>query len=214
MTEEISADKHRVEIAEERERYRFRQLFWVQESELRYRHFDGSWSPQVTRVTFCQKVAVAVLLHDPRADTVVLVRQLRFPVLHRQRERGQPDGSAWLLEVPAGLQEDGEDLREVARREILEETGYRVEDGLEEIQVFYPSPGVSSEEVHLFRASVSPEQRVQDGGGVVDENEDLEVVILPVARALELLQTGEIVDGKTILALQYLAIERLGTASP
>ncbi|MDY7094346.1 MAG: NUDIX hydrolase [Acidobacteriota bacterium] len=212
MTDETPADSHQVEILEEREHYRFRQLFWVQESRLRFRHFDGSWSPEVTRVTFCQKVAVAVLLVDAEADTVVLVRQLRFPVLERQRHRGQPDGGAWLLEVPAGLQEAGESLEEVARREILEETGYRVEQGLEEVMVFYPSPGVSSEEVHLFRAVVSPDQRVEDGGGVADEHEDLEVVILPVERAFELLRRGEIRDGKTILALQHLALERLDGA--
>lgn len=212
MTDKNPADNHRVEILEQRERYRFRKLFWVQESQLRFRRFDGSWSPEVTRVIFRQKVAVAVLLLDPRADTVVLVRQLRSPILDRQRDRGLPDESAWLLEVPAGLREDGESLQEVARREILEETGYRLEDELEEVAVFYPSPGVSSEEVHLLKGVVSSRQRVEDGGGVADEHEDLEVVILPVERALELLRRGEILDGKTILALQHLALERLGEA--
>ncbi|NHC14253.1 NUDIX domain-containing protein [Motilibacter deserti] len=162
-----------------------------------YEGRDGTWSAQ-RRETYDRGNGAALLLHDVASRSVVLVRQFRYPAY----VNGHPDGM--LLELPAGLlDEDGPE--DAVRREVEEETGYRVGE-VQELFAVVMSPGSVTETLHVYAAPYSPADRVGAGGGVDDE-EDIEVVELPFDTALDMVRRGEIVDAKTILALQWAALD-------
>src|SRR3712207_761432 len=117
---------------------------------------------------------------------------------------GHPDGM--LLEAPAGLLE-AEAPAEAIRREVEEETGFRV-GRVEPVFAAYMSPGSVTERLHFFTAEYRPADRVGEGGGSEQEGEDIEVVEVNLDEALAMVRRGEIVDGKTIMLLQHLALRR------
>lgn len=197
-----------VEILDTREDYSFHDLFKVIRATLRFRQFDGQLSDPVTRITFERGDSAGVLLYDPDDDDVVLVRQFRYPIyagLDREPEERRDPEQAWTLEIIAGTQEPGRDVREVAHAELLEEAGYVLRGELHPITTIYPSPGGTSERIHLFLGEVDHSTRAGPGGGVTASGEDTQVVVLPVDDALNMVNSGQIRDAKTIIALQYLA---------
>lgn len=141
--------------------------------------------------------AAVVLLHDPVRDTVVLTRQFRLPA-------HLADGKGFLIEACAGLL-DGEDPETCARREAEEETGYRVGD-LRHVLSAYMSPGSVTEKLHFFIGSYDAAARVAAGGGLDHEGEDIEVMEMSLSAALAMIGSGDIVDAKTIMLLQVLAL--------
>jgi ADP-ribose pyrophosphatase len=202
-----------VEILEETEDYRLGKLFRIIRARLKHRLFNGRMSEPISRINFERGNSVGVLLHDPENDTVILVRQFRYPVyagLDPAEREGDQARSAWILETVAGMQDPGSTAREVANKELLEEAGYRVQGGLQPIASIYPSPGGSSERIALFLGEVHHSQRVGDGGGVEAEGEDIEVVAIPFAEAMAMIGRGEIRDAKAIIALQHLALRKAG----
>jgi ADP-ribose pyrophosphatase len=200
-----------VKIIRSEEKYRFKDLFRVTEAEFQFRHFEGGMSEPDTRVNFERGDSVGVLLYDPADDAVVLVRQFRYPVfasLDPAARAGDGARRAWLLEIVAGVHDPGRSVKNVARKELLEEAGYRVKGKLQPITTFYPSPGGSSERIHLFLGEVDHRQRVGAGGGVPAEGEDIQIVVLPFGQAMDMVDRGEINDAKTIIALQHLALRK------
>ncbi|EMH4162552.1 GDP-mannose pyrophosphatase NudK [Pluralibacter gergoviae] len=135
-----------------------------------------------------------VLLYNPRKATVVLVRQFRVATW----VNGNADGQ--LIETCAGLLDDDQP-EECMRKEAVEETGFEVSN-VRKLFELYMSPGGVTELIHFFIAEYDDGHRANAGGGV--EDEDIEVLELPLARALEMIKTGEIRDGKTVLLLHYL----------
>jgi ADP-ribose pyrophosphatase len=93
------------------------------------------------------------------------------------------------------------------RREIEEEIGYTVET-LRLLNKFYLSPGGSSERIFLYYTSVTPKNKTKKGGGLAHEGEDIRLVSLKVDDALRKMDSGEIVDAKTIIGLQWLRANR------
>ncbi|MEU6670239.1 NUDIX domain-containing protein [Streptomyces sp. NPDC046727] len=149
-----------------------------------------------TRLSMARGDRAAVLPHCPALNTVVLTSQFRVPAyLH-----GRPDGR--LLEVPGGLL-DADDARTAVRREVEEETGFRIGE-LREVSVTYLAPQLSSERTHLFVAEYDPGARVSPGGGVAEEGEDIQVRELPLEKALDEVLSGPAADAKTLLLLLYL----------
>ena len=183
----------RVEIR--RRRRLLDDFFKIDEVLLRHQTRDGTMTPILRRLSLERGDAVAAVLHDPRKQTLVLVRQFRYPTYQH--------GPGWLLEVVAGMVEDGSAPEQVMRREIAEETGFRVPD-LELISTFYLTPGGSSERIFLFYGEVADRDRVTEGGGLPEEGEDIEVLELPVEEVWSLLDAGEIVDAKTLIGLLWL----------
>ncbi|MBU0655999.1 MAG: NUDIX domain-containing protein [Gammaproteobacteria bacterium] len=176
-------------------------FFSIEQYEFRHELFGGGWSDTVRREIFERGNAVAVLLHDPVADTLLLVEQFRPGAAVRN-----PD-DAWMIEIVAGIVEEGETREDVARRESMEEAGCTV-GGLEHIMDFYPSAGGSSEIVSLYYAPVDL-SAVQPGiRGLAHEHEDIRVSIVPRQTALEWLQAGRIQASLAIIALQWLALRR------
>ncbi|MBO3759727.1 NUDIX domain-containing protein [Ciceribacter sp. L1K22] len=180
------------------------ETLWKGWSHLRRLTFDyTSDEGETSRLTWevlDRGEAACVLLYDEGRDFVVLVRQFRVPA-YLKGDR------PFLLEVPAGGLEAGEDPAEAIRREILEETGYQVGE-IRELFSAYMSPGAFAEKVHFFHAAVTPDMKVSAGGGHATEHEDLEVLEVPVADAFAMIESGDIVDGKTIMLLQWLALRR------
>jgi len=198
-----------VKILDQVEDYSFGKLFRIIRATLQYRRFDGRMSDSVTRISFERGDAVGVLLYDPQDDAVILVRQFRYPVyagLDPDEREGDGAKQAWLLEIVAGVVDEGRTVNEVASKELLEEAGYEVRGDLQPIATIYPSPGGTSERVHLFLGEVDHRQRIGKGGGVVAEGEDTQVVVLPFHEAMNMVTRGEICDAKTIIALQHLAL--------
>jgi ADP-ribose pyrophosphatase len=204
-----SVDEARVVILDESEDYRYADLFRVVRARLRFRLFGGRMSSPVTRLSFERGDSVAVLLHDPAKNTVVLVRQFRYPVyagLDPESRVTEGADQAWLLEIVAGVQDKGEGVEDVAHRELLEEVGLRMRGDLQPIATVYPSPGGTSEQIHLFLGEVESQGRDGCTGGVPSEGEDIRVEVLPLDEALRMISCGKIRDAKTVIALQHLAL--------
>jgi len=153
----------------------------------------------MTRELILRPRAVGVLLFDPAQQQVVLVRQIRVGML----DEGQ---NPWLLELVAGMVESGEEPIEVAARESLEEANTKPQDLLQ-ICEYYNSPGISNERITLFCGRVDA---TQAGGifGLDAEHEDIEVVVLSLADALAKVASGEINNAMSIIALQWLQLNR------
>jgi nudix-type nucleoside diphosphatase (YffH/AdpP family) len=167
--------------------------YTLRKASFDYQQRDGSWTHQ-TREAYDRGNGATILLYDPEAGTVLLTRQFRLPVYLN----GHPDGM--LLETPAGLLDD-EDAEAAIRREAEEETGVRVGE-VQRLFELFMSPGSVTERVAFFAAAYSAGQAHRHAG-VADEGEQIEVVELPFSRALEMVASGEIADGKTVILLQW-----------
>lgn len=172
-------------------------VFQVEEAVLRHELPGGGMSPPVRRLNFERGDSAAALIVHRERRSCVLTGQFRYPA-HRR-------GEGWLLEIPAGMVEGEETPEASIRREIVEEIGYRVGE-LIRIAVFFPSPGGSSERIHLYCALVGDGDRVDGGGGNRDENEAIEVRELPLAEVMDRVAAGRVSDGKTLLALYWLQV--------
>lgn len=162
-----------------------------------YRHSNGRWQ-RLQRETYDRGDGAALLLFNRTRGTVVLTRQFRFPAY----ANGLADGM--LVEACAGLL-DNEAPEVAIRREVQEETGFDVRMPRKVFQAFM-SPGSVTERLHFFVAEYDAGDRVGAGGGNASEGEDIEVLELPLDRALAMIGTGEIQDGKTIMLLQHAAL--------
>jgi nudix-type nucleoside diphosphatase (YffH/AdpP family) len=156
---------------------------------------DGTWTRQ-SREAYDRGNGATILLYDPEAATVLLTRQFRLPAYLN----GHPDGM--LLEAPAGLLDD-ENPEAAIRREAYEETGVEV-GAVEPLFELFMSPGSVTERVAFFAATYSAGQ-ARERAGMAGEGEHIEVVELPFSRAVAMTRSGEIVDGKTVILLQWAA---------
>ncbi|MFF3615542.1 NUDIX domain-containing protein [Streptomyces sp. NPDC002580] len=161
---------------------------------------DGTWSTQ-ERETHDRGNGATLLLYDAERETVLLTRQFRYPAY----VNGHPDGM--LTETPGGLlDEDDEHPEDAVRREVVEETGHTV-GAVEHVFDVYMSPGSVTERVSFYAASYGSSTRTHEGGGLDEEGEDIEILELPFSDALAKIRTGEIADAKTIMLLQWAALE-------
>ncbi len=162
--------------------------------ELRRR--DGSWQQQ-SREAYDRGNGAVVLLYNRSRQTVVLTRQFRMPVYLN----GHP---GFLIEAAAGLLDNASpEQRIIAEAE--EETGFRI-TRIERVFTAFMSPGSVTEKLWFFIAEYSDDDRTGNGGGLAEEGEDIEVLEWPFQHALEAIASGEIMDAKTIMLLQHLAL--------
>lgn len=170
-------------------------FFKIEEATLRYERFDGQMSQTIRRLNLNRGDSVAALLLNTDSQKVLLTNQFKYPTFDKS--------SGWIVEVLAGMVEDGEEPEAALRREIEEEAGYTARD-VEYISTFYVSPGGTSERIILYYAEVSDSDRTSSGGGLASENEDIETVEFSLPEAWAALESGEIMDAKTIIALMWL----------
>ncbi len=175
--------------------------FAVQEDILRFPRFDGSVSAPVKRATFLGGDAVTVLPYDPSTNSVLVVRQFR----HGAYCRG--DTNPWTLEPAAGRIDPGESPEETARRELLEETGVKI-DRLVQVGQYYPSPGAYSEFIYSYVAQADLSGVSGGIGGLEDEAEDIMSHVIPLPDLLRLIETGAANTAPLILSALWLAANR------
>jgi nudix-type nucleoside diphosphatase (YffH/AdpP family) len=161
-----------------------------------YRRGNGEWQTQ-TREVYDRGNAATLLPYNLAGRTVVLVRQFRLPAYLN----GHDD---LLIEAAAGMLDDASPEERI-RAEVEEEAGYRLHDVKKVFEAFM-SPGAVTEKLHFFVAEYEPSMRIGSGGGLADEGEDIEVLELPIDQALAMIADGRIADAKTIMLLQYAAL--------
>ena len=140
-----------------------------------------------------------ILLYNKAQKTVILTRQFRMPTY----VNGNPDGM--LIEACAGLL-DKDNAEDCIKRETEEETGYRIES-VKKVFEAYMSPGSVTEILYFFIAEYTAGMKINEGGGLQHEQENIEVLEIPFETALAMMADGRIKDGKTIMLLQYLKLQ-------
>jgi len=173
--------------------------FRVDRLKMRHRLFAGGWSAPITREVFERGHAAALLPYDPVRDEVVLLEQFRVGALTAGE---QP----WLIEIVAGIIEDGETALDVVRREAVEEAGCDVTDIIPMMDIM-TTPGGSSETIAIFLGRVDS---AGVGGihGLPEEDEDIRVFTEPLDSAMARIADGGITNITAIVALQWLALNR------
>ena len=174
-------------------------FFRIDQVRLRHRLFAGGWGQPITREVFERGHAAALLPYDPVRDEVVLIEQFRAAAL-------TAGADPWLVEIVAGIIEDGETAEDVVRRETVEEAGCEVTEVVPIMDVF-TTPGGSSERIAIFVGRVDS-RGIGGIHGLADEGEDIRVFTEPLATALERLANGGIVNIIAVTALQWLALNR------
>ena len=197
MVKQCGPDGARVEILAEECAYQG--FFRLEKYRLRHSLFAGGMSAPLQRELFERGHAAAVLLYDAPRDVVVILEQFRIGAL-------QVPGGPWLLEIVAGMIEEGEDPQQVVRREAQEEAGAQIKELLF-ICDYLVSPGGTSERISLYCGQVDSTDL---GGihGLAEEHEDIRVSTMTFVAAWEAWQQGRINSASPIIGLQWLAMNR------
>lgn len=161
---------------------------------------DGTWITQ-EREAYDRGNGATILLYNKAQKTIILTEQFRLPTY----VNGNPSGM--LIETCAGLL-DKDNPEDCIRKETEEETGFRITD-VKKIFEAYMSPGSITEILYFFIAEYDKGMKVSEGGGLEEEQENIEVLELDFEQAYQMIYTGEIKDGKTIMLLQYAKIHGL-----
>lgn len=165
-----------------------------------YQRPDGVWEMQ-EREAYDRGNGAAILLYNKIKSTVVLTRQFRMPTY----VNGNDDGM--MIEVCAGLL-DGDNPEDCIRKEVEEETGYRITE-VQRVYETYMSPGSVTEILYLFIGAYEDRMKIGEGGGADHETENIEVLEYPMKEALQMIKDGDIKDAKTIMLLQYAELCQL-----
>ncbi|HOZ79512.1 MAG TPA: GDP-mannose pyrophosphatase NudK [Ferruginibacter sp.] len=158
---------------------------------------NGEWKT-LNREAYDRGNGAAILLYNREFKTVILTRQFRLPTYIN----GNADGM--LIEACAGLL-DKDNAEDCIKRETEEETGYKITH-VQKIFEAYMSPGSVTEILYFFIAEYSKDMKVNEGGGLEHEQENIEVLELKFNDAMKMIETGEVRDGKTIMLLQHLKL--------
>lgn len=185
------------DVVETRVRQVYANYFAVEEFDLRFRRFDGAMSPEVNRGVFLCGDAAVVLPYDPVRDRVLLIEQFRMG----PHARG--DRNSWLLEAPAGRVDAGETPEATARREAEEEAGLTLR-ALIPASSYYPSPAAMAEFLYTYVGIADLPDAAAGLGGLPSEAEDIRAHVLPFARLMELVATGEVNTGPLIVLAYWL----------
>jgi GDP-mannose pyrophosphatase NudK len=165
-----------------------------------YRLKSGEWVNQ-SRESYDRGNGATILLYNKKKRSVILIRQFRMPTFVNGNSSGM------MIETCAGVL-DGDDPITCIIKETEEETGYRIKK-VKKVFESYMSPGAVTEIIHFFIAEYDEKMKVSDGGGLIDEHEDIEILETDFERALKMVRSGEIKDAKTIILLQYAQINKL-----
>ena len=178
----------------------YKGFFTLKQIQFKHKLFAGGESEIVTRELLIKGAASAVIAYDPKADSIVLVEQVRIGAAYHP----EPMRSPWLLELIAGMVEKDEKPEEVALRESKEEAGITVKNLTHCLSV-WDSPGGTVERLHLFVGKVDSTQ-AQGIHGLADENEDIRVHVVKREQAYQWMCEGKIDNGIAVIGLQWLQL--------
>ncbi len=170
-------------------------FFKVDEAYLQFEKMDGEMSETVRRLNFERGDGVAALVFNEDTDKIILIRQFRYAT--------HTKGESWVIETVAGMKGAEEDPEEAIIREIEEEIGY-ANAQLTPINNFFVSPGGTSERIYLYYAVVNNIHKVNEGGGLASEAEDIQILEYYYEELMELMENDVITDAKTLIALLWL----------
>jgi len=163
------------------------------------RRRNGEWQRQ-NREAYDRGNGATILLYNREKRTVILTRQFRFPVYINGHD-------GYLIETAAGLLDNMAPEKRI-KAEAEEETGYQIEH-VEKVFEAFMSPGSVTEKLYFYIAEYLPDDRTGEGGGIEAEGEDIEVLEWPIEQALQAIDDGLIVDGKTIMLLYHVALKKI-----
>lgn len=166
--------------------------------------FNNGKSVNLTHEVYGKSDGIGILLYNSKSQNVLLTKQFRMPVYVAGINQG------YSIEVVGGAMDVNETPGNTAIRETEEEIGYRINE-IKKVTTAFLSPGILKEKVHLFIGEYDEEQNTKNGGGVYEENEEIEVLEIPFFEALQMIDREEIIDARTIMLLQYLKINQLIT---
>ena len=169
-------------------------FFKMNEISLKYKKYDGSWSNEIKRELFGGAQVSAVLPFDPIKKKIVLIQQFRPGTISKNTNN-------YLNEIVAGIIDPGESPEIAAKRECLEETGYKIKK-LTPIQGYFPAPGSSESFYHLFLGEVDSKNGKKIMG-LDNENEDILVDSFKVNQVKKMMQEGKFINGLTLIAIQW-----------
>ena len=178
----------------------YKGFFTLKQIQFKHKLFAGGESEIVTRELLIKGAASAVIAYDPKADSVVLVEQVRIGAAYHP----DPMRSPWLLELIAGMVEKDEKPEEVALRESKEEAGITVKNLTHCLSV-WDSPGGTVERLYLFVGKVDSTQ-AKGIHGLADENEDIRVHVVKREQAYQWMCEGKIDNGIAVIGLQWLQL--------
>ncbi len=165
-----------------------------------YLRNDGTWERQ-EREAYDRGNGAVILLYNQDRGTVILTRQFRAPTYINGNDSGM------LIEACAGLLDD-DHPEDCIKKETEEETGYHI-SSVEKVFESYMSPGSVTEILYFFIATYDDSMKKSKGGGAADEQEEIEVLEIRMEEALDMIDSGEIKDAKTIMLLQHLRLKQL-----
>ncbi len=180
----------------------FQGYYRMETFRLRHRLFAGGWSEPMHREMLERGHAVGVVLYDPDLDTLVLIEQFRIGAFAACQTPWLPEGSSpWLVEIVAGIIDEGETPEAVAKREAVEEAGCEITK-LEFVCRFLVTPGVSSEMILLYVGRIDA-SNVGGIHGLDHEHEDIRVIAAPVPEVFRWLDQGRIINATALVGLQW-----------
>ncbi len=153
---------------------------------------------QQTREVYDRGNGAVILLYNINHKTIILTRQFRLPTYLNGNTSGM------LMEACAGMLDEDNPI-DCIIRETEEETGYRL-SSVKKVFQSYMSPGAVTEILYFFIGKYQSEMKVSEGGGLAEEHENIEVLEYPFNEAYQMIASGEIIDAKTIMLLQYAKI--------
>lgn len=164
--------------------------------------FKNGRKKRVSRECYNRGDGTAILLYNPETSNVILTKQFRMPVYEVNPSESES------IEVCAGAIDKHEAPKPTIIREVEEETGYKINDATLVLEA-YMSPGAMTEKLYLFIAEYNSAMKVNEGGGIASEDEDIEVLEFPFQEAVQMIKNKTIIDAKTILLLQYAQLNNL-----
>lgn len=182
--------------------------FKIDRYTLKHKKHEGGWTEPIMREVFERGHATAVLLYDPDLDRLVFIEQFRPGAYAAFNSPwfDEKTHTPWMLECVAGIIDIGETPEDVAKRESLEEADCTVTD-MEPIAHYLVSPGGTSESIFLFCGRIDA---LSAGGvhGLDHEGEDIRVVSVATEQALQWLDAGKFDNAMTLIAMQWLKLNR------
>ena len=166
-----------------------------------YQFKDGSWK-RLSRESYNRGNGTSILLYNKEKKTVILTKQFRMPAYINNEN----DGIS--IEVCAGALDKNESPETCIIREVEEEVGYKI-NSAQKVFEGYMSPGAVTEKMHFFVAEYTDDMKINEGGGLEIEDEEIEVLEMPLKEAIKKMNAFEIKDAKTIILLQYAQLNNL-----